>query len=103
MKTTSDITAAQWAKHNNVELADKLGITASAVQQARHRLNAPPSPAPRGGDSTLPHGKPTDPTTCTIRCTKAQKRRWMNAKQRTGQHWDTWSAQALDTAAETTP
>ena len=102
MKTTADITPAQWARYNNIELAAKLGLTPQAVQQARHRHQSPPSPAPRGGDTTLTTGKPTDPTTAVIRCTKAQKRRWMQAKTQSGQKWDQWATAALDTASAPT-
>jgi hypothetical protein len=99
--TTADLTPAQWARHSNVQLAKKLGITPQAVQQARARHKAPPSPAPRGGDTTLQNGKPTDTTSAVINCTKAQKRAWMRAKG--PQKLDAWATAALDLAAQPKP
>jgi hypothetical protein len=104
MSTTNweTISARTWAAFSNTELAARYNCTPANVAHHRARLNAPASPEKPGGDRITPNGNGREITTAVINCTKAQKRRWLQARTKAGtKTWDQWAAAHLDAAAKT--
>ncbi|MBL9115494.1 MAG: hypothetical protein JNJ83_10860 [Verrucomicrobiaceae bacterium] len=99
MTDWSQITAAQWRKLTDRELAEIHGVTPAAVGAARARHNAPPSPAGHGGarpgSGIKLVGDDDEPTTMTLQLTKGQKRKLMQAHKTAGATLNEWAVKKL--------
>jgi hypothetical protein len=89
-----------WETKSNAELAERYQCSRQNVAHHRARLGMPASPETPGGDRITGEGSGRDKTTAVINCTKGQKRRWLQARDKAGtQTWDAWAARVLDEKA----